>query len=90
MFKCVLGNQRIDSYAANTVLGKQRAIGQIKSAPVSKTLLEKVSKTVSMKKQTVLKKQAKKAKKKMKKKPSQMKLTSFWGKPKPKPKPSSN
>ena len=39
---------------------------------------------------TVLKKQAKKAKKKMKKKASQMKLTSFWGKPKPKPKPSSN
>ena len=57
---------------------------------VSKTLLEKVSKTVSMKKQAVLKKQAKKAKKKMKKKASQMKLTSFWGKPKPKPKPSNN
>ena len=42
--KDAVQNQRIDSYMSNTYLGKRRAAGLLKSAPVSKELASKAKK----------------------------------------------
>ena len=80
--KAALGNERIDSYDPKTPLGQLRSFGEIKSIPVTESLLKKVNEKIKLKKpkpQINKKKQKKKAKDK-----SQKKLSDFWGKPKKK------
>ena len=79
--KAALGNQRIDSYDPNTPMGELRAFEDIKSIPVTESLLKKVNEKVKLVKP---KPQIKKKKKKKAKDKSQKKLSDFWGTPKKK------
>ena len=75
--KAALGNERIDSYDPKTPLGQLRAFGEVKSIPITDSLLKKVNEKVKLSKP---KPQIKKQKKKKKaKKKSQSKLSGFWG-----------
>ena len=74
---------RIDSYDPKTPFGKLRSFGQVKSIPVTESLLKKVNEKIKLKKpKPQIKK--KKQKKKKPKNNSQKKLSDFWGKPKKK------
>ena len=80
--KAALGNERIDSYDPKNPFGQLRSFGEVKSIPVTKSLLKKVNEKIKLNKpkpQINKKKQKKKAKDK-----SQKKLSDFWGKPKKK------
>ena len=46
----VTSMERIDSYMSNTYLGKMRAAGELKSAPVSKNFFERAKKKKKKKK----------------------------------------
>ena len=76
--KAALGNERIDSYDPKTPLGQLRAFGEVKSIPVTKSLLKKVNEKVKLSKPKPQIKKKQKKKKKAKKK-SQPKLSDFWG-----------
>ena len=67
-------------------LGKIRALGELDSIPVSKSLLKKVGSKISIKKKTVKKVKAKKQAALKKSSGTQKKLSDFF---KPKPKPGS-
>ena len=81
--QAALGNQRIDSYDPNTPMGELRAFEDIKSIPVTESLLKKVNEKVKLVKPKPQIKKKKKKKKKAKDK-SQKKLSDFWGTPKKK------
>jgi len=76
--KAALGNERIDSYDPKTPLGQLRAFGEVKSIPVTESLLKKVNEKVKLSKPKPKIKKKQKKKKKAKKK-SQPKLSDFWG-----------
>ena len=81
--RAALGNERIDSYDPKTPLGKLRAFEDIKSIPVTESLLKKVNEKVKLVKPKPQIKKKQKKKKKAKDK-SQRKLSDFWGIPKKK------
>ena len=82
-----LGCELIESFAQNTDLGKLRLAGEIKSAPITKTLFKKINSKVKVTRSNAKKAKKKKANKKKKKKQQTIAAFGFF---KPKPRPGDN